>query len=217
MRIYSILAALLVTCSGLVSTEVAQAQSRKIDLDFESDGREITQAVGLLISPNRTVQKPEVTLSEMKDGHVVASFRYATSEVAEDTVATAVATRSDGSMVFANVRPLVPGSLSSSLLNIKACPSEVVNIDPSRNEVLRRLVDVQLKRRELFRQKLSESLTPEMLERLGKLERGFGLERSSPLTASLSPIELIDRLSRIETAIKGNLSARQLNAPRERR
>jgi hypothetical protein len=45
-------------------------------------------------------------------------------------------------------------------------------------------------------------LTPELTQRLTQLETALGLSRPEPLSSSLPPSELVDRLTRLDHALK---------------
>jgi hypothetical protein len=87
---------------------------------------------------------------------------------------------------------------------IPECPAE----DPSRIAalnspgILQQLVDVRNERMNIVRLKISRLMDQDFLAKLRKFEEAFGLERSSELSADLPPEELIDRLSRIQHAVR---------------
>ena len=124
----------------------------------------------------------------------------------------------NGGKHFLPAHPLpTDGMLSGTAENNAAlippplCPRPEVNtiVLQQQQGLLESLVEVRKQRQELARKKLQEYLSPEKLKTLSELESGFGLSYPDPLSASMSPYALVDRLFRIKAA----LGSFRLNQP----
>ena len=67
---------------------------------------------------------------------------------------------------------------------------------------MQRLVEFRTARRKVLQDKLRVMLSGRLLERLRQLESNFGITRASQLSADIHPLELMDRLSRLNTAMR---------------
>jgi len=122
----------------------------------------------------------------------------------DDSVATAMAISAGGDITFANVTPALLSDAKTSVANIPECPSEDTTNLATINQLapLKALVDIRVDRAELAQRKMQRSLTTETLEKLKRFERAFGLAQTEELSLSLSPQDLVDRLARINFALK---------------
>ena len=165
---------------------------------------EPTKAIGLIISTSDSQEIPETTIEKVGDKLYDISFTVDASTLSEDSVATAMAFNSNGDVVFANVTPALLSGTAASIASIPDCPAEDPSFAIQFNQFgpLQQLVDVRTERAELVRFKISRLLTPEFSQRLTQLEGALGLARPEPLSANLSAAELVDRLSRLDHALK---------------
>jgi len=125
-------------------------------------------------------------------------------ELQDDSVATAVVYDADGKASYANVTPALLSETRSILGSIKECPPEDTTSVALLNSpgTLQQLVDVRTERMQLIRLRISKLLDRNFLAKLKKFEQVLGLSRADELSANLPASELIDRLSRIDHAIK---------------
>lgn len=165
---------------------------------------EPTKAIGLVMSAGETLQINDTTIEKVGDKLYDISFKVDSSELTDDSVATAMAFNSNGDVVFANVTPALLSSTASIIASIPSCPPEDPSLAIQFNHFgpLQQLVDVRIARAELLRANITSLLTPEMTQRLAQLETALGLARPEPLSSSLPPSELVDRLTRLDHALK---------------
>lgn len=165
---------------------------------------EPTKAVGLVLSAGETLQVEDTKIERVGDKLFDISFSVDASALSEDSVATAMAFNSNGDVVFANVTPALLSSTAAIIASIPDCPPEDPSLAIQFNHFgpLQQLVDVRIARVELLRSSISNELTPELLQRLTQLEAALGLSRPEPLSALLTPSELVDRLTRLDLALK---------------
>ena len=75
-------------------------------------------------------------------------------------------------------------------------------VQPGQEALIARLIKIRKDRIELSQKKLEALLDQDTAARIMKLERGFGLNQSEPLSAQIAPAKLTDRLNRVLIAIK---------------
>lgn len=190
------------------------AQSRTLNVLVQTELKPLT-AVGLIVQPGRTVQKPEVSKEEVRPGLWKISFKAQGSELAADSLASAMIIAEDGSIALGDMTPAAGRSVVDRFLSLPECSSPKISITrlQSQASVLESLVAVRGERRNVLQQGLRKELRGELLEKALRLEKGFGLTREIELNPELPPLELIDRLSRLNAAIKNHRASRESPAP----
>lgn len=208
-----ILSIIAIICDNTVNAQTANANSatnssKSVEVNIEANF-EPSSIIGLLINSKQTLQKLKVDFRKV-DNYYVVSIPYQENEIDSETVASAVAFSVGGELAFANVKPVVFPTLRKSFLSLKPCApkaqtaAELSRIQANRG-VFESILEVRANRREVAKLQLANSMNADFLSKLQRLERGFGLERSTPLTSDLPALELVDRLSRLLVAIN-NLS-----------
>jgi hypothetical protein len=165
---------------------------------------EPSKAIGIVLSAGEALQINDTTIEKVGDKLYDISFKVDASALSEDSVATAMAFNSNGDVVFANVTPALLSSTAALVASIPNCPPEDPSLAIQFNHFgpLQQLVDVRIARSELLRSNITSMLTPELTQRLTQLETALGLSRPEPLSSSLPPSELVDRLTRLDHALK---------------
>lgn len=173
----------------------------KVKVEMKPDP---SKAVGLIISTSETQQITETTIEKVGDKLFDVTFKVDRTSLSQDSVATAMAFNAAGDVAFANVTPALATDGNAGLASIPDCPAEDPSFAIQFNQYgpLQQLVDVRTERAELVRFKISRILTPEFSDRLTQLESALGLKRAEPLSAQLPAGELVDRLSRLDLALK---------------
>jgi hypothetical protein len=169
-----------------------------------SSSIEPATGVGLLISAGKTIQKVNPKIEKAGPGAITVTIPYSNSEISSDTVATALVVSDKGEVVFGNVRPVLGTELDAALATIPLCSDDQVNTAALSGQLslLEELYRIRVKRRDEHKNKAARILSGNLLERLQKLERGFGLAREKELSADLTAFELLDRVSRLRDALK---------------
>jgi len=206
-------AVVAVAAAALMAIPCAEAQAGsgpvtvKVKVEMKPDA---SKAVGLIISTTETQQIPETTIEKVGDKLFDITFKVDRSSLSADSVATAMAFNAAGEIAFANVTPVLDID-ATSIASIPDCPAEDPSFAIQFNQYgpLQQLVDVRTERAELARFKISKLLTPDFAHRLTELENALGLKRPDPLSASLPAGELVDRLSRLDHALKKYKSFRK--------
>lgn len=110
----------------------------------------------------------------------------------------------DGSKLSLPVKQVFWADGKAELRRPEECKRPDVNtlVLAQQQGLLESLVQVRSQRQEIAQKKLEQMMSPEQLEKLRRLEEGFGLRYAEPLSASLSPFELVDRLSRLHFALQ---------------
>lgn len=181
----------------------AQEQHFPIHLDLQSSF-EPTTAVGILIAPNKTIEKLEAKIEKGARGAYVITFDYLPSEIDQNTFASALALSANGEAAFAQVKPVLGNELDLALSNIPDCSSESNSGAAIAGQLalITQLVEIRTKLRTVGINKVNATLSGELLEKLRGIEKGFGLAREKDLDPSLPALELIDRLSRILSSVQ---------------
>lgn len=200
----SIVAGLM--CLLVAPTAKADSISVSVDAPFEP-----VSAVGIIVNETTTIQKTEATFTRGRDDQVVVTFPYRDSEIGSGAAVTAMIIAEDGTMAFGEMRPLESQEHRVATGELPDCPAEKIATAglESQMGLLQKLLDVRTARRANVQQQLKEILDPEFRTKLAKLEKGFGLSRSTSISATLSPLELHERLTRIIAALNDYRGAKK--------
>ncbi len=164
---------------------------------------EPVNAVGLLFSERGTVQQPVPTPRRIDESNIIVRVPYR-DDLPRDTMATAMLFAADGTMAVGAVRQVFSPDPRESFLSIPECVPEKVTEATIQNQMsaIESLVQIRSKRRGLAQVQVAQLMSDKFLERLKKLEKGFGLQYQTELAPDLPPVQLIDRLQRILLAIQ---------------
>jgi hypothetical protein len=186
--------------SFFTSTARAEVAEVIISAKFEP-----VKAAGLLISSTGAIHKKDASYEKLENGWYSVTFPYGGSEVGHDTMVTAEVSSAAGDVAFGNLRSIHAPDSKRIALDLPECPHEPPAQTPNIEQLglLLKLVEVRSARRELVQIKVNRMLEGPFLEKLRKLEQGFGLaEGERPLDVDLPSVELVNRLSKISIAIK---------------
>lgn len=196
----------------------AQAQTQElvpvmieveVDADFEP-----TSVVGLVINMAGTIQKPGLDAKPGQLGKLIVAVPVTANEIDPTTSATAILRGPNDALAFGTVRALNSASSLSTLqsyANLPQCASGTALVAKTTNSaalesdkiaLLDSLVKIRSKRRETLQAQLALLLTPDLLTRISKLERGFGLAVEPEISATLPPAAIADRLARLLAVLK---------------
>lgn len=197
---------------------LASAQDTKATLAVRArveSKDEPKKAIGMILSTNGSQQYPGATVSKVSDKLYDIAFTVDKSSLTEDSVATAIGFTEAGAIVFANVTPPVLSENQEALASIPECSPEDTTTVAALNHIgpLQQLVDVRTERASFARMRLDRALTPEMQARLKKAEQVFGLTSPDEISSTLPALELVDRLSRINFALKNYRAFKRQPAP----
>lgn len=165
---------------------------------------EPVRAKGIVFSTAKSQEIAEATIKKIGDKLYEVSFMVNRAALQDDSVATAVVYDADGKASYANVTPALLSETRNILSSLKECPPEDAGSVALLNSpgTLQQLVDVRAERAQLVRLRIARVLDKGFLAKLKKFEQVLGLSRVEELSADLPAPELIDRLSRIDHAIK---------------
>lgn len=165
---------------------------------------EPVRAKGIVFSTTKSQEIAEATIKKIGDKLYEVSFSVNRAALQDDSVATAVVYDVDGKASYANVTPALLSETRNILTSLKECPPEEAGSAALLNSpgTLQQLVDVRAERAQLVRLRIARVLDRNFLAKLKKFEQVLGLTRIEELSADLPASELIDRLSRIDHAIK---------------
>ena len=192
---------LLLALAFLLASPASPTAHKEIKVPLECPFEPVS-AVGLIISGRETRQKPEARFEKSGDNCTVI-FSASRSETKGPLVISAMLLSADGQMSLAEMRPIRDPETMPDLSAMKLCPEpepKAVNFE-DQGALLETLLDVRSRRRNVLQATLKDTLKGDFLERLRKLERGFGLTRARELGPDLEPYELLDRLSRLKLAV----------------
>ncbi len=168
-------------------------------------GFEPAKVLGLIISSRPPLEKSGVKLSKAQSGEYIVSFGYSDDEAGDDGVATALAVSTEGEIAFADVRSISQPDLDKLYLSIPNCAEEPLpEPDPDVYQnvaLLELLFETRSSRREVHRVQVEQLLSGKVLERLQNIEMKLGFSYEVPLSATLPPQTLLDRVQRIRHAL----------------
>lgn len=164
----------------------------------------LVRATGIVFSSRTSFQVAETAITKIGDKLYEVRFAVPRSKLQPDSVASAIAVDENGANVFAGVTPAITAEAQDLLMSVPECPGEdssraVTTTTPG---TLKQLVDVRAERMEIVRLKIRRAMDGNVLAKLTKFEEAFGLTRAEALNPDLPPAELIDRLSRIQHALR---------------
>ena len=202
-------------CAAAVMLELLAApsfaQSRPVSVPIRTELTPLT-AVGLILSPGRIIQKAEAGVEKVKEGVWRISFTAQANELEKDSLVSAMIVSEDGSVAFGDLAPSAFKGSPELYASLPECQAPRMSVAKLQNQasVLESLVAVRSERRQILQESLANELQGELLEKAVRLERGFGLTREKELGSGLSPLELVDRLSRLIAAIKNHRASREV-------
>ncbi len=202
--LYSLAAALLISTNGL-----CQGKMSTIDINVTANF-EPTKGIGLILSEQGTQQLEVRSIIRVNPESMVISLDYNEKEVPRDAVATALVVASDGQTAYGDLRPLLNADSKESYLKIPQCTPEKVSETRLQGQVglLESLIEVRSARRGVAQVKVAQLMAGDFLSNLNKLEEGFGLNYPVSLSSDLTPVELIDRLSRLSQVVSSAKAAK---------
>jgi hypothetical protein len=165
---------------------------------------EPTNAIGILLSTDGAKQITETQIQKLSDRLYEVSFEVDRKQLQEDSVATAMAVSAMGDISFANVTPISAENGGDLLGSIPDCapedPTQIATLEQI--GLVQQLVGVKKQRAALAKKKVAISLDEETAKKIQNFEAALGLSNVEPISADLPPTELVDRLSRLNFAIK---------------
>lgn len=201
--------------SLLASSNVRAADYVEVDVNTTINP---SSALGLIISETGTAQRggEDISWQRITPGNLIVKVPVTSSERAKGAIVTAMVMDAEGAVAFGSNKSTQTQELSSTVFSLPSCPRRKApaNID-SQGALVQSLMDVRAARRGNLQRRAATALQGELLNKLVRLERGFGLSQAEPLDGSLHPIELEDRLGRLLQAVTNYRSKRE--APEGRR
>lgn len=210
----SVITVLAAWIAGGVFTAQAQTAiaplATKIEINVASDF-EPANAVGFVFTPTKIVEKKPLSLRKTREGFSVVSFSFDQSDATKDAYVSAMVTSAEGQRAFGDVRRLDSSDPRETFFNLPACPPEKLpgSVVLDRTGRIGSLVEVRARLREASQQRVAEIMSGDFLVRLRKLEEFFGLGHGAELSPQLNPVDLVDRLSRLQLAINNYEIAKQ--------
>jgi hypothetical protein len=206
MRKLSCLLVVAFVTLGAINTLHADVAHVVVPVDAE-----VQTAVGIIISQGETKQV-RVANPKARDEHsVVVEVPYSDADRRAGGLATALVSLKNGSVALADVVSLQADFPDNSFKDIPLCDANLKMPVLSESQLgnLKRLGEIRSQRRAVLQTKMARLLQGTSLEKLRKLERGFGTGTGVPLSPALLPFELVDRLSRLKQAISTYETNRQ--------
>jgi hypothetical protein len=199
------LSASLLAASTISCADAAEVKRGEVEIIVRVEAKpEPKKAIGLIFSASKSQQISETSITKIGDKLYEIRFVAPRAALQNDSVASAIAYDETGAVSFANITPALAPETREILASIPECPGE----DGSRlgsvasPGTLQQLIDVRTERMNIVRVKINRLLDESFLAKLQKFEEAFGLSYPSSLSADLPPEELIERLSRVNQAVK---------------
>ena len=172
----------------------------QVDAMFEP-----TAAVGIVLTKNGISERPASSFKR-KDRGIEVTLNVAESELTEDATITAMVSGAAGERAYGEMLPLISYTPAESLVT---CPDK-----PAKESLdagsLEQLIDLRTRRRDIAKKQLAEVLSSDgLIDKLSNVEQLFGLSAPRPFSAELDPLELLERLSRINAAVESYRIGRQ--------
>lgn len=195
---------LLLVSAGFTGSIQAQqpAPDKTMDIIVHADFEPV-QSVGLILSTQGARERPIVASKRVDADTLVLTISYP-SAAPRDTMVTALVFAEDGTIAGGQVRPIVPAEPSDTYLDLPPCKPEPINEAALQGQlgVLENILRVRAQRRGVDRVRIAQIMSDKFLERLRRLEKGFGYQYTQELGPDLPPAELADRLNRILESVQ---------------
>lgn len=187
----------------------AFSQDRTIEINVAGNFRPVGSQ-GLLFTNNGVISKPVIKVENLANNMLV-SIPYKPAEIEDGAMATAILFGPDGEAAFGDVKMIHDSVSTKSFYSLQECNNEPVVPEGLNQQVglLESLVAIRVARREGHQLRLKKALEGNFVEKLKRLEKGFGLRYNTPLSENLNSFELVDRLSRLSNAIKNYQSSKK--------
>jgi hypothetical protein len=195
-------------CVGFILSmcNVASAEPRELTFELTVPFSPLS-GLGVIMDVASTKTISNVSIKPVRDGVYQAKFTIPEDGVSKEALASVALFSSDGQMTFSTVQ-----QIQSTLFQM---PPVCSKKDPvqlnTQNQigVLQSLVSIRSARRDTAKAKITQQLNSNYVQRLNKLERGFGLPLLPDLSAEMAPADLIERLSRILNAVRNYRSTKK--------
>ena len=160
------------------------------------------EAFGIAISNNRAALVPAEIQARTSDQSIPVAIKAPD----EASLIASILKDDSGTVVTSELES--PAKAASK----PECVNDITdkNLDSAQPALLQALVQVRAEKRALYQEKVSQLLSGEFLATLRRLETGFGLGGSVPLSADMSPYELSERISTLAVVL-GNLESQKQN------
>ncbi len=166
------------------------------------------KAVGMIITPQGISEKTGVPVTIIEPGLIQVSVPVASSEAKKDSFATSITITEGGELFFSPLKSIADPKRYGSHLSLPICKNlKVQNRTLDENIMsnigaVQSLLEIRKVRRDFVKLELSALLRGDFLEKLERMETGFGLAGATPLSAEMNPYELTSRLFRILAAVR---------------
>lgn len=184
----------------MIALAVDKSISIEVDANFEP-----TAAVGIVLSKSGLTEHPAASFKRDQHG-VRVELLLPENVLAEDATVTAMVSGAAGERAYGEMQPLM---LFSSADSLPSCSDKLPKESLDAGS-LEQLIDLRTRRRDIAKKQIAEVLSSDGLaDKLANVEQLFGLKSSQPISAELPPLELLERLARINAAVESYRIGRQ--------
>jgi hypothetical protein len=180
-----------------------QSDGVVINVQLEAKPKPV-KATGILFSATTTSEYQSSEIKMIGDKLYSVSFKVPSGEIRPDSLASAYGVDENGKVSYGSVRPVQAATAVLDIASIPRCKDANIEQIATITNVgtLRQLIDVRTQRMEIIRTKIKQTLNGVQIEKMRKFEEAFGLPHNEPLSATLPPLELYERLSRIQASVE---------------
>lgn len=170
---------------------------------------EPTAAVGIVLTKSGISERAAISFKRNDHG-VQVELLVPEADLVEDSTITAMVSGAAGERAYGEMRPLLAYSPPESLPTCAdKLPKESLDTGS-----LEQLIDLRTRRRDIAKKQINEVLSNGGLsQKLANVEQLFGFKYSRPFSSELEPLELLERLARINSAVESYRLGRQKTAP----
>ena len=171
------------------------AQELKIIFDTKI---EPLKAIGIVFNKDESKYIHDTNISN-ENGNLIVTFSI--SEKLKDSYASALIIDQNKKMHFGRIQDLEQKNFD--LTKLSSCESNLPPNLETQESILKDLVDIRLKKKNIQEIRIEKLLTQELQEKIQGLEKEYGFNYSKDLSLSeLSPYELNLRLFKTLSSIK---------------
>jgi hypothetical protein len=186
------------------------SQDRTIEINVPGNFRPVGSQ-GILMVKDSIISKPVIKVENLANQNMLVSIPYSPEEIEEGGLATAMLFGPAGEIAFGDVKMITDSASTKSFYSLQTC-NTAPQVPSSLNQqvgLLESLVAIRAARREAHQLRLKQVLNSAFVEKLKRLEKGFGLHYGESISENSNSFVLLDRLSRLSNAIKNYQSAKK--------
>jgi|GEM_PF-4515197 len=197
--IFAVIVGLSLANSFVVSS--SQAQEVKIPVPADKSTHKV---IGITYSSSLNSSSTTGQVEQDERGTNYASFSVSAIDPLTANFTNTMLLSTEGETYFTNTFQIESPQTTPAELSLPLCQpsSALVSQTVSKRAAFESLIDARVRRRQNATNRIAELLTPDLLDRLDRLEKTFGFRYQAPLSKDTPSLELNHRVDQILHALR---------------